>query len=166
MLKPLFPDHDDVAKYLQTLPFSAEVDAYVVVLPNKNSFLTPYGAYATEALGAYRREGLFSSSVPIVPYAAYEVMVVDAKSGKIVSWSTGNGLENRTHAGMMSSLCDKSFGAKTMLQLTDAQKALVTAEVRFLVLSSLPIALRHVGLPSGDGLDSAALARPSICMTP
>lgn len=166
ILKHDVPDRSDVPKYLQSLPSSAEVDAYVAILPGNNSFMTPYGLYQTEALGAFRREGLFSSNVPIVPYAAYDVLVVDAKTGKLIGWSYGNALESRGHSGMMSSMCNKSFGAKTMLDLTDGQKAIVRDELRFLVLSSLPNALKHVGLPSSPDMLGATPTRPSICLTP
>jgi len=165
-LKHYYPDRSEVPEFLRSLPSSSDVDAYVVVIPGQNSFLTAFGPWDSEGLGAFRRQGLFSSNVPVMPYAAYDVLVVDAKNGKLIQWSYGNNLENRGHSGMMSSLCDKSIGVKNMLGLTDVQKTVVRDELRFLVLSSLPNALKHVGLASSPDMVGAPPTRPSICLTP
>lgn len=162
----LSPGETDVPKYLQSLPASNEVDAYVVVIPAQNHLYTIYGDYHLEGLGVVRQSNPFSSNVPVTLYASYAVLVVDAKSGKFINWSYGNVSDRRARTGTMASMCDSSIRVKAPSELTDAQKATISDELKFLVFSSFPSALKHVGLPSALDVSGVMPVRPSICTSP
>jgi len=159
------PDSTSVGRYLQLLPAAADVDAFVVVLAGANHLFTALGDYQLEGLGVVRKSNLFSSDVPVNPYAAYDVLVVDAKSGKLIAWAYGND-QGRAHSGTMASLCSRDIRVKNVAELTGTQEAIIRDELKFLVFSSLSNTLKQIGLPSGLDVSQVMPARPSICMTP
>ena len=159
------PDSTSVGRYLQLLPAAADVDAFVVVLAGANHLFTALGDYQLQGLGVVRRSNLFSSNVPVNPYAAYDVLVVDAKSGKLIAWAYGND-QGRAHSGTMASLCSRDIRVKNVAELTKTQEAIIRDELKFLVFSSLSNTLKQIGLPSGLDVSQVMPARPSICMTP
>jgi hypothetical protein len=158
------PSFSDIGDYVAGLRPSNDVDAYIVVLPVAHTSNEIYGLTATNGLGINRYESaFFASHQPVTIFATYVVAVVDAKSRKPLVWSYGKLSEDSPHSGPIEKFCSSSLRAATPADVTDGQKAAIRQELEYMILTSLPNALKLIGLPPASDISGNIPSEPEVC---
>jgi hypothetical protein len=154
----------ELTGYLRSLPSAGSVDALVAVIPAKsrvNNFAHPIPLFG---FGVTHASNPFVTTKTSYLFATYYIVVIDAKSGKTISWSYAAPANDALHVGFISGACSTaSIWSEKADTLSPDQKRTIRDELTRLVLAGLPYALKMVNLPSEVEPSGALPVRPSIC---
>jgi hypothetical protein len=173
MLQKAFSDDKfrGLGKFLLANP-QPGVDAYLVVLPDK---VPTYTAAVLPlvmshsffpGLAIQDDSDLFHPHANTNPYATYDLIVFEARTGALLGWSRGRGSdEGGPHFGAIGTFCKNGFLPASAGDISREKIQSVLDEMKILVFSGIPRALRLMGLLAQVDLAGMMPAQPALCST-
>ncbi len=141
------PDFKKLSAYLKQLPSAGDVDAFMVVLPariKEDLYMAPR---TLTGIGLYRETSRSVALTNIEMYAAFGIVVVEARTGNVISWGYADAFGNARHRqGYVRSSCLGSWPT-TVDDISSDQKQTINAQTEKLVFRGVAAALRGIGLP-------------------
>ena len=164
------PDFSGLSDLLKSSAAASGVDAFVVVIPSK--YVSDAGprfppivrldlAQYLNGLGVYRDSNPFMTMNAVTIYATFDVVVADAKTGKVISWAYADPLGNAHQRPF--SVNAECFGPwpTSPDNLSADQKQTVRAQLTKFVLKALPGTLRSMALPSNTAVTADLPPQPA-----
>jgi len=174
------PDFTGLSDLLKNSASASGVDAFVVVIPSKYVSGLGKGAYYVppivaldlnryfDGLGVYRDSNPFMTIDGVTLYATFDIVMADAKTGKIISWAYADPLGNaRQTPFSVNAGCFGQWPTAPDSLSADQKQAVRTQLTKF-VLKALPGTLRSIGLPSNFDVTADLPSMPGtiICNEP
>lgn len=124
-----------------TLDLNADpaIDAYVMILRDWRGDEIGHSVHALGGLGLYRRDG---RKPKYAVFASYRIVVVDANTGTVIASRAA--LTRDGHLPLL--IADPKLWPQTPNDLSDAQRAILEADVTALIAATLPQTLARMNL--------------------